>query len=174
MHDLRAAAWFLAEVPNLPFVFSLTGVAGGDSRRAQVELVEEAQVLTDPVADMLTRIRNGTRAGHASVEMPSSKIKVAIAEVLREEGFIRGLDVIGAGPRKRLRVLLAYSPTRESRLLGLRRISKPGGRVYVPTDRVPRVWGGIGVAILSTPRGVMTGERARREKVGGEVLAYVW
>lgn len=131
-------------------------------------------MLTDPIADMLTRVRNGVRAGHLVVEMPSSRLKVAIAQVLREEGFIRGFDLVGAGPKKKLRVLLAYSPKKEPRLLGLTRASKPGRRVYVGRNRIPRVWGGIGVAILSTPRGVMTGERARQEQVGGEVLAYVW
>jgi small subunit ribosomal protein S8 len=131
-------------------------------------------MLTDPIADMLTRIRNAVRVRHPLVEMPSSRMKVAIAEVLREEGFIRGFDVVGAGPKKKLRVLLAYSPSREPRLLGLRRISKPGLRVYVKRDRIPRVYGGVGVAVLSTPKGVMTGDRARREDVGGELLAYVW
>jgi small subunit ribosomal protein S8 len=123
---------------------------------------------------MLTRVRNAVRARHPLVEMPSSRMKVAIAEVLRDEGFIRGFDVVGAGPKKKLRVLLAYSPSREPRLLGLRRISKPGLRVYVKRDRIPRVYGGVGVAVLSTPKGVMTGDRARREDVGGELLAYVW
>lgn len=131
-------------------------------------------MLTDPIADMLTRIRNAVRAKHPIVEMPSSKIKVAIAQVLREEGFVRGFDLVGAGPKRRLRVLLAYSAEKEPRLLGLSRVSKPGRRVYVSHDRIPRVWGGIGVAILSTPRGVVTGDRARRDNVGGEVLAYVW
>lgn len=131
-------------------------------------------MLTDPIADMLTRIRNGVRAGHPIVEMPSSKMKVGIAQVLREEGFIRGFDLVGAGPKRKLRVLLAYSREKQPRLLGLTRISKPGRRVYVPHDRIPRVWSGIGVAILSTPRGVMTGDRARHDRVGGEVLAYIW
>src|SRR5579871_3375632 len=131
-------------------------------------------MLTDPVADMLTRIRNAVGARHPFVEMPSSRLKVAIAEVLREEGFIRGFDVIGGGPKKKLRILLAYGSNREPRVLGLRRISKPGLRVYVPRDRIPRVYGGVGVAVVSTPRGVMTGDRARRENVGGELLAYVW
>jgi small subunit ribosomal protein S8 len=131
-------------------------------------------MLTDPIADMLTRIRNAVKAGHPIVEMPASKMKVAIAQVLREEGFIRGFDLAGAGPKRKLRVLLAYTPQKEPRLLGLTRISKPGRRVYVPHDRIPRVWGGIGVAILSTPRGVVAGDRARRDRVGGEVLAYVW
>ena len=131
-------------------------------------------MLTDPVADMLTRVRNASKAGHPMAEMPSSRLKVAIAQVLRSEGFIRGFDVVGAGPKRRLRVLLAYSPRKEPRVLGLRRISKPGRRVYLGQDRIPRVWGGAGVAIMSTPRGVMTGEHARRDHVGGEVIAYVW
>ncbi|MEA2640546.1 MAG: small subunit ribosomal protein [Chloroflexota bacterium] len=131
-------------------------------------------MLTDPIADMLTRIRNAVRARHPFVEMPSSRMKVSIAEVLREEGFIRGFDIVGGGPKKKLRVLLAYSPDREPRVLGLKRISKPGLRVYVGHDRIPRVYGGVGVAVVSTPRGIMTGDRARRENVGGELLAYVW
>lgn len=131
-------------------------------------------MLSDPIADMLTRLRNAVRAGHPLAEMPSSRVKVAIAQVLREEGFIRGFDVIGAGPKKKLRILLAYSPKKEPRLLGLKRISKPGLRVYSTHARIPRVYGGAGIAVLSTPRGVMTGERARREHLGGEVFAYVW
>jgi small subunit ribosomal protein S8 len=131
-------------------------------------------MLTDPIADMLTRVRNAVRASHPIVEMPASKMKVAIAQVLREEGFVRGFDLVGAGPKKKLRVLLSYAPDKQPRLLGLTRISKPGRRVYVPHDHIPRVWGGVGVAILSTPKGVMTGDHARREHIGGEVLAYVW
>src|SRR5207245_8469594 len=131
-------------------------------------------MLTDPIADLLTRVRNAVRARHPLVEMPSSRMKVAIAEVLREEGFIRGFDVVGAGPKKKLRILLSYAANKDPRLLGLRRISKPGLRVYVKRDRIPRVYGGVGIAVLSTPRGVMTGDRARRQNVGGELLAYVW
>ena len=131
-------------------------------------------MLTDPIADMLTRVRNAVRAKHTITEMPSSRLKVAIAQVLREEGFIKGFDVVGAGPKKKLRILLAYSPAKEPRLLGIRRISKPGLRRYVKHAEIPRVYGGAGVAVLSTPRGVMTGDRARRENVGGELLAYVW
>jgi small subunit ribosomal protein S8 len=131
-------------------------------------------MMTDPIADMLTRVRNAVRAKHPLVEMPSSRMKLALAEVLREEGFIRGFDVVGAGPKKKLRILLSYSQAHEPRLLGLKRISRPGLRVYVGRDKIPRVYGGAGVAVLSTPRGVMTGERAKRENVGGELLAYVW
>jgi len=131
-------------------------------------------MMTDPIADMLTRVRYAVRAKHPLVEMPSSRMKVSIAEVLREEGFIRGFDVVGAGPKKKLRILLSYSQSNQARLLGLKRISKPGLRVYVGRDKIPRVYGGAGVAVLSTPRGVMTGDRAKRENVGGELLAYVW
>jgi len=131
-------------------------------------------MMTDPIADMLTRVRNAVRAKHPLVEMPSSRMKVSVAEVLREEGFIRGFDVVGAGPKKKLRILLSYSQSAQPRLLGLKRISKPGLRVYVGRDKIPRVYGGAGVAVLSTPRGVMTGDRAKRENVGGELLAYVW
>ena len=131
-------------------------------------------MLTDPIADMLTRVRNAVRAGHPLVEMPSSRMKMAIAQVLREEGFIRGFDVVGAGPKKKLRVILAYSNRKEPRLLGLKRISKPGLRVYVKAERIPRVFGGVGVAVLSTPLGIMTGDRARKGHIGGELLAYVW
>jgi len=131
-------------------------------------------MLTDPIADLLTRVRNAVRARHPTVEMPSSRMKVAIAQVLREEGFIRGFTVEGAGPKRKLRILLAYSTAKEPRVVGLRRISKPGLRVYVGRQKIPRVYGGVGVAVLSTPRGIMTGDRARRENVGGELLAYVW
>jgi small subunit ribosomal protein S8 len=131
-------------------------------------------MLTDPIADMLTRVRNAVRARHPIVEMPSSRMKVAIAEVLRNEAFIRGFDIVGAGPKKKLRILLSYSATKEPRLLGVKRVSRPGLRVYVGKDKIPRVYGGAGIAVLSTPRGVVTGDRARRENVGGEVLAYVW
>jgi small subunit ribosomal protein S8 len=131
-------------------------------------------MLTDPIADMLTRVRNAVRAKHPIVEMPSSRMKVAIAEVLRNEAFIRGFDIVGAGPKKKLRILLSYSPTKVPRLLGVKRISRPGLRVYVGKDKIPRVYGGAGIAVMSTPLGVVTGDRARRENVGGEVLAYVW
>ena len=99
-------------------------------------------MLTDPIADMLTRVRNAARAKHPIVEMPSSRMKVSIAQVLREESFIRGFDIVGAGPKKKLRILLSYSQQKEPRLLGLKRISKPGLRVYAGKDEIPRVFGG--------------------------------
>ena len=130
--------------------------------------------MTDPIADMLTRIRNGSRAGHPVVEMPSSTHKVAVAEVLRDEGYIKGFSVQGEGPKKTLRVELRYTGKQEPVLTGLRRVSKPGLRVYTDADHVPRVYGGLGTAILSTSRGVMSGAKARRMHLGGEVLCHVW
>lgn len=130
--------------------------------------------MTDPIADMLTRIRNALRARHPAVEMPASQLKIAIARVLKEEGYIKGFDVVEEGPKRRLRIQLQYTPKKESPLHGLERVSKPGLRVYVKRHEIPRVYGGLGTAIVSTPRGVMSGERAWRERVGGELLCKVW
>ena len=130
--------------------------------------------VTDPIADMLTRIRNGVSSKHESVAMPSSKIKVAIARVLKDEGFIRDFQVDAAGPRSMLKIDLSYTGRKEPGLSGIKRVSKPGLRVYVQKREIPRVLGGLGVAILSTPEGVMTGQVARQHNVGGEILCYVW
>ena len=133
--------------------------------------------MTDPIADMLTRIRNASRARHSSCDMPHSRIKRAIAEVLRDEGYIDSFEERGEGINKVLRVYLRYAPGGRGRdpiLMGIRRVSKPGLRVYAPATAIPRVFGGLGTAIMSTPQGVMSGTRARRLKVGGEVLAHVW
>jgi small subunit ribosomal protein S8 len=130
--------------------------------------------VSDPIADMLTRIRNGVHAKHDAVSMPSSKIKVAIAKVLREEGFVRDFEVDQEGGRPMLRVHLNYTGRKDPVLTGIKRVSKPGLRVYVQKREIPRVFGGLGVAILSTPQGVMTGKSARQKNVGGEVLCYVW
>jgi small subunit ribosomal protein S8 len=133
--------------------------------------------MSDPIADMLTRIRNASQARHPSCEMPFSKMKFAIAEVLRDEGYIESFEERGEGVQKVLRVFLRYAPGGRGRdpvLMGLRRISKPGLRVYARSSEIPRVFGGLGTAIMSTPQGVMSGTRARRLKVGGEVLAHVW
>lgn len=130
--------------------------------------------MTDPIADMLTRIRNGVSAKHDTVAMPSSKIKVAIAKVLKEEGFIRDYQIDADGTRSMLKIDLSYTGRREPVLTGIKRVSKPGLRVYVQKREIPRVLGGLGVAILSTPEGVMTGQNARQKAVGGEVLCYVW
>jgi small subunit ribosomal protein S8 len=133
--------------------------------------------MSDPIADMLTRIRNASRARHPSCEMPASRMKRAIAEVLRDEGYIDSFEERGEGVHKVLRVYLRYAPGGRGRdpvLLGIKRISKPGLRVYARASQIPRVFGGLGTAILSTPQGVMSGKRAQSVKVGGEVLAHVW
>jgi small subunit ribosomal protein S8 len=131
-------------------------------------------MMTDPIADMLTRIRNGLQARHASVEMPASKIKTAIAEVLKDEGYIKGYTTVGDGPTRALKVELRYVGKNEPVLSGLKRISKPGLRVYTGASEIPRVFGGLGVAIVSTSRGVMSGAQARKQGIGGEVICHVW
>jgi small subunit ribosomal protein S8 len=130
--------------------------------------------MTDPIADMLTRIRNAVAAKHDYVNVPASKVKLAIAHVLKEEGFIRDLEVLEEGPRKTMRISLIYTGKKEPILSGIRRVSKPGLRVYVQKREIPRVYGGLGIAIISTPQGVMTGQQAWRRQVGGELLCYVW
>ena len=130
--------------------------------------------MTDPIADMLTRIRNAVTAKHEYVNIPASKMKLAIANVLRNEGFIREYEMQEDGVRKLLRVHLNYIGKKEPVLSGLQRISKPGLRVYVQKREIPRVYGGLGIAILSTPQGVMTGQDAWRRSIGGEVICYVW
>lgn len=132
--------------------------------------------VSDPVADMLTRIRNAVGARHDTVQIPASKMKVAIAQVLKSEGFIRDFSVNHeeGRPQPTLKVELSYSGRKTPVLNGLTRVSKPGLRVYVQQREIPRVYGGLGIAILSTPKGVMTGQEARRNQLGGEVLCYVW
>ena len=130
--------------------------------------------MTDPIADMLTRIRNGVAARHGYVNIPASKLKVAIAGVLKEEGFIKDYEVQEEGSRRLMRVRLSYTGKKEPVLSGLQRVSKPGLRVYVQKREIPRVYGGLGIAVLSTPQGVMTGQQAWRRSIGGEVLCYVW
>ena len=131
-------------------------------------------MVTDPVADMLARIRNGSVAEHEKVDIPSSKLKVRLAEILKEEGFIKNFRLIEDKYQGVLRIYLKYGPGQERVISGLRRVSKPGRRRYVGADRIPSVLGGMGVAILSTPRGVLTDRESRKAKVGGEVLCYVW
>ena len=132
--------------------------------------------MTDPIADMLTRIRNGNVAMHDEVRMPCSKQKVALAKILQQEGYIDGFSVAEAatGPGEVLTISMKYSSERARTISGLRRVSKPGLRVYSKADKVPRVLGGLGVAVLSTSQGLMTDREARSRKVGGEVLCYVW
>jgi small subunit ribosomal protein S8 len=130
--------------------------------------------MTDPIADLLTRIRNASRAEHEKVDIPASKLKIRIAEILKDEGFIKNFRVIEAGKQGTLRVYLKYGAGSERMISGLVRVSTPGRRVYVAHDKVPSILAGMGVAILSTSKGVLTDRDVRREKVGGEVLAYVW
>ncbi|MCB2179631.1 30S ribosomal protein S8 [bacterium] len=135
--------------------------------------------VNDPISDMLTRIRNGIMAEHKAVSMPSSKLKTAIAQILKEEGYIEGFEVVdGEKPHEKvLRVRLKYVGERRTRrpvITGLERVSSPGCRVYTKKDNIPWILSGLGVAILSTPKGVMTGQRARQIGVGGEVLCKVW
>ena len=129
--------------------------------------------ITDPIADMLTRIRNANAAKHATVDIPASKMKKAIAEILQDEGYIKSYQIINDGAQGTIKVTLKYNGN-EKVITGLRRVSKPGLRVYAGTDELPRVLRGLGIAIISTSKGVMTDKKARELNVGGEVLAFVW
>jgi small subunit ribosomal protein S8 len=129
---------------------------------------------TDPIADLLTRIRNGALAKHPRVEMPSSKMKIEIARILKEEGYLANYKVVEEKGKKTLRVFLRYTPDRRSVITDLKRISRPGSRRYVGKFDIKPVVGGMGIAIVSTPRGLMTGTSARKEGVGGELLCEVW
>jgi small subunit ribosomal protein S8 len=131
-------------------------------------------IITDSIGDMLTRIRNAAIVRHDTVEMPASKLRVAILKILKEEGFINDFEVIKAKPEKLIKVRLKYVDNNKSIISGIERVSKPGLRIYAQHNEIPRVYGGVGVAILSTPNGVITGQQARRQKVGGEVICYVW
>ena len=131
--------------------------------------------MSDPIADMLTRIRNANTAKHDTVDVPSSKMKLAIAQILLDEGYIRKMDIIDDGNFKTIRITLKYGADKNEKMIaGLKRISKPGLRVYAGKDELPRVLGGLGVAIISTNQGVITDKKARELTVGGEVLAFVW
>ena len=130
-------------------------------------------IMTDPIADMLTRIRNGVQARHEVVEVPANKEKIEIAKILKEEGFITDYNVEG-DVKKTINVTLKYGPNNEKVINGIRRVSKPGLRAYAKVDEVPRVLNGLGIAIISTSPGLMTDKEARAKHVGGEVIAYVW
>jgi small subunit ribosomal protein S8 len=133
-------------------------------------------MMTDPIADMLTRLRNANTAFHDEVVMPSSKLKEALAAILEREGYITKFEVVDdtARPGRQLKIVMKYTPDRRRTISGLRRVSKPGLRVYTKSDSVPRVLGGMGIAILSTNQGLMTDREARQRRVGGEVLCQVW
>ena len=131
--------------------------------------------MSDPIADMLTRIRNANTAKHDTVDVPASKMKISIADILLKEGYIKGYDIIEDGAFKTIRIALKYGADKNEKIItGLKRISKPGLRIYVGKDELPRVLGGLGIAILSTNQGVITDKEARKLQVGGEVLAFVW
>lgn len=129
---------------------------------------------TDPIADMLTRMRNALLVRHDSVMIPVSKMKLAIAKILKDEGFIKDYELLKDKTQRSIKVYLRYADKKQPAVSGLQRISKPGLRVYVERTEIPRVYGGMGIAILSTPRGVMTGQQAWRQGIGGELLCYVW
>jgi small subunit ribosomal protein S8 len=130
--------------------------------------------MTDPIADMLTRIRNANVVKHETVDVPASNMKKEISRILLEEGFIRGYDVIEDGKQGIIRVQLKYGVNNERVITGLKKISKPGMKVYAAKDELPRVLGGLGIAVISTSKGILTDKQARRDNVGGEVICYVW
>ena len=130
--------------------------------------------ITDTIADMLTRIRNASAAKHDSVDVPASKVKKAIAQILLDEGYISGFTVVDDGKQGVIKIALKYGPNKSQIITGLRRVSKPGLRIYTNVEDMPKVMRGLGIAILSTSKGIMTDKQARRENVGGEVLAYIW
>ena len=131
-------------------------------------------MLTDPIADFLTRIRNANQANKERVEIPHSKMKRALAEIMKNEGFLRNYDKIDDGKQGMLRLYLKYGPNKQKVITGIKRISKPGLRVYVQKDEVPKVLGGLGISIISTPKGLMTDKQARQDRLGGEVICYIW
>jgi small subunit ribosomal protein S8 len=131
-------------------------------------------VITDPIADMLTRIRNANTANHDVVDVPASRMKQAVAQILKDEGFIADFERVNEGPQGTIRIKLKYGQNKEKVITGLRRISRPGLRVYTNKTEIPRVLGGLGLVIMSTSKGIMSGKRAKKEGCGGEVLAYVW
>jgi small subunit ribosomal protein S8 len=130
--------------------------------------------MTDPIADMITRIRNAVRARHPRVDIPASRFKAEIAKILEQEGYVSGVKMVDGAPQGTIRITLKYGPRGETVISGLERVSRPGRRVYLGSEDVPRVMGGLGTAILTTSRGVMTGREAQRAGVGGEVLCNVW
>ena len=131
-------------------------------------------LITDPIADMLTRIRNALVAKHETVDVPASNMKLAIAEILLNEGYIKSYTVNDEGVEKMMNIVLKYGPDKQRVITGLKRVSKPGLRVYARKDKLPKVLNGLGIAIISTSKGIMTDREARKEGVGGEVLAYIW
>src|SRR4051795_6038061 len=173
---LRPAPRRVSQVRPVPDLPARAGPQRLHPRHDEVELVVHMS-MTDPIADFLTRIRNGIMAAHETVEIPSSKLKQEMARILTEQGYIEGFEVVPGEPGRagdRIVVKLKYTESRESVISGLRRISRPGRRTYVDSRSIPKVLGGMGTSIVSTSRGVMTGHDARKEGVGGELVAQVW
>jgi small subunit ribosomal protein S8 len=131
-------------------------------------------MMTDPIADMLTRIRNASRTKLEKVDIPSSKLKVEIAKILKDEGYVKNVKLVKDRKQGMIRVYLKYDDEEFATIQGIKRISRPGRRTYVASDSIPRVMGGLGVAILSTPKGIQTGKQAKKDNVGGEVICHVW
>lgn len=131
-------------------------------------------MMTDPIADMLTRVRNGNNARHNSVDIPASNIKKELAQILLDEGYIKGFDIIEDAKQGIIRIELKYGNNNEKVISGIKRISKPGLKVYVKKDDIPKVLGGLGIAVISSSKGIMTDKEARKAQVGGEVICYIW
>jgi len=131
-------------------------------------------VITDPIADMLARIRNANTARHERVDIPASRLKREVARVLKDEGFVKSVEIVPGAPRELIRITLKYGQHRERVINGLQRISRPGLRIYTPKGDIPKCMGGLGLVIMSTSRGIMSGRQAKRMNCGGEVMAYVW
>ena len=131
-------------------------------------------MMTDPIADMLTRIRNASKAKHEKVDIPSSKMKIEIAKILKDEGYVKNVKLVKDRRQGLIRIYLQYTEDELSVIQGLKRVSRPGCRVYAGNDAIPKVMGGLGTAILSTPKGIQTGKQAKKANVGGEVLCHVW
>ena len=151
-----------------------TAVANQSTKKAKNVKHAPAGIVSDPIADMLTRIRNANSARHQEVRVPASRLKLEIARVLKDEGYIAGYDVEADGTTQTVRIIFKSRPDRSRVISGVKRISRPGLRVYARKTEIPRVLGGLGIAILSTSEGVMSGRQALRQGLGGEVLAYVW
>ncbi len=175
MSKVREVERILYKVWLVPTLHSHPGSSRRNLRSQESELVGmKSVVVTDPIADMLVRIKNASKAKHAYAEMPSSKMKVQIAEILKREGFIEDYQLIESNPFNVLRVKLRYTKDKQQIIKGIRKISKPGLKVYVKKDEVPRVLGGLGIAIISTSKGLLTDREARARGLGGEVICYVW
>lgn len=191
MQNLRETSFCTEKIWYMSYLFQRAGVQGRNSWRKKSQLVvvisakavyyrtvqekgEAVMAMTDPIADMLTRIRNANIAGHETVDIPASKMKKAIAGILLEEGYIKGYDVVDDSKQGIIKVQMKYGTGKEKVISGIKKISKPGLKVYAKVNEVPRVLGGLGIAIISTSKGVMSDKKARELGVGGEVVCYVW